>query len=373
MLTRFEKLADASSSVSYIFSSSVRWLSIRLDILAIFITGSVAALIFTFHGSHTIAAAGLALSYAAHLSGVFQFTARLATETEAKFVSVERMHTFMSYDQVEDVDLPETKASNKALPPSDKNEISIRTLQESIHPNWPTAGHVKFDQVTLCYSTTDPPVLKQVTFEVEAGKNIGIIGRTGSGKSSIGNALFRLMELKSGSISIDGVDISTVPLHKLRNSMCVIPQDATLFQKSVRFNLDAGHLYEDSDLWKVLEKTGLKSSIDNLDSEVGLSHGQKQLLGIARALLRQSRILFVDEATSNMDTETAAVVEKLIAQEFAQSTVFIVAHRTSALANCHNVLIMGDGQVKDYGPIDVLSRKPEFKESFEKFESITLE
>ncbi|CAL8127014.1 unnamed protein product [Orchesella dallaii] len=367
MTDEFEKFTDASNSVAYTFSSSVRWLSIRLDFLAVMMTGSVAVLVLIFHGTISAAAAGLALAYAAQLSGVFQFTMRLASETEARFVSVERIHTFLSHDLQEQLDIDGPNVLNEST-----TEVTLK-IEPAIHPNWPTVGHVKFDAVTLSYSSNDPPVLRDVSFEVQAGQNIGIIGRTGSGKSSIGNALFRLTELKAGSIQIDGVDVSKIPLQKLRNAMCVIPQDPCVFHKTIRFNLDAGRLYTDNELWKVLEKTGLKSSIENLDSEVGLSHGQKQLLCIARALLRQSKIIFIDEATSNMDVETAAIVEKLLADEFKYSTIFIVAHRTSALASCENLLMMEDGGIRDFGPMDVLSKKPEFKESFEKFESVALE
>ncbi|ODN02075.1 Multidrug resistance-associated protein 5 [Orchesella cincta] len=366
MTEEFEKFTDASNSVAYTFSASVRWLSIRLDFLAVLMTGSVAVFTLIFHGTISAAAVGLALAYAAQLSGVFQFTMRLASETEAKFVSVERIHTFLSHDAEEQLNIDGTHFNNGQI------EAPLK-IEAEIHPHWPTVGHVKFDAVTLSYSSTDPPILRDVSFEVQAGQNIGIIGRTGSGKSSIGNALFRLTELKSGSIQIDGVDISKIPLKKLRNAMCVISQDPCVFHKTIRFNLDAGRLYTDNELWKVLEKTGLKSSIDNLDSEVGLSHGQKQLLCIARALLRQSKIIFIDEATSNMDVETAAVVEKLLAEEFKYSSIFIVAHRTSALASCENLLMMEDGGIKDFGPIDVLSKKPEFKQSFEKFENVALE
>lgn len=135
------------------------------------ITGSVAGLIFVFHGSISSAAAGLALSYAAQLSGIFQFTVRLATETEAKFVSVERMNTFLSYNQVEEIEISKTSRSNNSSTRS--SELTLKVDSSSVHPNWPTVGHVKFDAVTLSYSSSDSPVLRNVSFEVQAGQNIG--------------------------------------------------------------------------------------------------------------------------------------------------------------------------------------------------------
>jgi len=364
LIENFEDITDSNHSIFYTFNSAIRWLSIRLDVLAVCVTGITAVLILIFHGSVSAAACGLALSYAAQLSGIFQFTVRLASETEARFISVERMDTFLRYSQPEKPDESEDEKNQNLV----QDNLSTATL----HPNWPYAGHVKFVSVSLTYSTDTMPVLKDVSFEVQPGQNIGIIGRTGSGKSSIGSALFRLLELKSGQIFLDNVDISTLSLDKLRNSLCVIPQDPAIFQHNIRFNLDPGKQHRDEELWKVLEKTSLKSVVDSLDSEVGLSQGQKQLLSIARALLRQSKVVFVDEATSNVDVETALVVDRLLAEEFQSSTVFIVAHRLSALSFCDYLLIMEDGEVRDFGPVEVITRKPEFTSHFERFDSVSL-
>jgi ABC-type multidrug transport system fused ATPase/permease subunit len=267
---------------------------------------------------------------------------------EAKFVCVERINSFLGTSEREEAKRGKNERSTLAVAP----------------PNWPTTGHVKFESITLAYPQ-EPPIIKNVSFEIKSGCKIGIVGRTGSGKSSIGTALYRLVELRSGCIYVDGVDISKIPLCKLRSTLCIIPQDAAIFSKSIRFNLDPGNENTDSDLWTALDKCGLKSLIESLDAEVALSHGQKQLLSIARAILRPSPVVFVDEATSGVDMETSAVLDRLIIDEFRSSTVMIVTHRLQTLKYCDYLLIMDDGEVQDFGPTEVLRSSPKFLNYFQ--------
>ncbi|CAG7822144.1 unnamed protein product, partial [Allacma fusca] len=200
---------------------------------------------------------------------------------EAKFVCVERLNTFLTLSQSEE---------DGEGRPLGRRPTAADALAATgpIHPNWPYSGRIKFDAVTLSYSSSTSPVLKDLSFEVRPGMKLGIIGRTGSGKSSIGDALFRIKELRSGNIYIDDVNITSVPLARLRNSLCVIPQDAAIFKNTIRFNLDPGNSHSDDSLWQALEKVGLKTCIESLDTYVALSIGQKQLLSIARAILRPS-------------------------------------------------------------------------------------
>ncbi|CAG7785093.1 unnamed protein product, partial [Allacma fusca] len=321
MIQRFEQLVDWSSSLHYTFVSAMRWLSFRLDSLSVSVTAITAIFTLIFRDVISPASCGLALSYATQLSGIFQFAVRIAADVEAKFVCVERINAFLRTTEYEELNTKNSKDLSK----------------------WPKMGMVKFESVTLGY-TLEYPILKNVSFEIKSGCKIGIIGRTGSGKSSIGTALFRLVELQSGNIYLDGLDISRVPLTKLRSTLCAISQDAAIFSKSIRFNLDPGNVHSDRELWRVLEKCGLKTWIESLDAEVALSHGQKQLVSIARAILRPSPLVFVDEATSNVDMETAAVLDRLIIDEFRCSTVMIVTHRLQTLKYCEYLLIMDAGE-----------------------------
>lgn len=269
-----------------------------LTLISVSVTGITAILILIFHGRVDGSASGLALSYAAQLSGIFQFTVRLATETQARFVSVERIRNYLQNSVPEE---PVSFGQKSKRKTGKSFSLSMQSMPD-VRAEWPLVGHVKFDSVYMSYSLEHEAVLKDLSFEALPGQKIGIIGRTGSGKSSIGSALFRLTELKSGKISIDGVDISEVPLSTLRNSLCVIPQDPAVFQQSIRFNLDPSSSFSDSELWSVLEKTGLKSSVENLDAEVGLSQGQRQLVSIARALLRRSTVrLYSDFKNYSVD------------------------------------------------------------------------
>ncbi|XP_021945783.2 multidrug resistance-associated protein 5 [Folsomia candida] len=364
LLTRsFEESVDDFQAVAYTSSGAIRWLAIRLDCLAVAVTGLTAILVLLFHGSVSAAAAGLALAYAAQLSGVFQFTVRLASETEAKFVSVERIHKFLMIPTEEGRDIYPNNSNNANYSSSDDDPLLS---------TWPFSGRIKYDAVTLTYSSDARPALNQVSFEVMPGQKVGVVGRTGCGKTSLGNALFRLNELWSGEIFLDGVNIATVPVKRLRESLCVVPQEPAVFPVSVRHNLDPGEEHGDAKLWEVLRKVGLVDVVESLDTEMGFSLGQQQLLCVARALLRNAKVVFLDEAISSVDAETGAVIDRLLATEFEDATVFLVAHRMSALSRCDVILLLEDGQVRDFGPTETVTKKSEFIANFDHFERIPL-
>ncbi|KAL4010215.1 hypothetical protein IC575_030445 [Cucumis melo] len=243
------------------------------------------------------------------------------------------------------------------------------SIIESNRPpsGWPSFGVIKFDSVVLRYRPELPPVLHGISFSVLSKEKVGIVGRTGAGKSSILNALFRIVELDTGRIFIDGLDIAKFGLWDLRKVVGIIPQSPVLFSGSVRFNLDPFQEHADFDLWEVLERTHLMDVIRRntlgLDAEVleggqNFSVGQRQLLSLARALLRRSKILVLDEATAAVDVQTDALIQKSIKEEFKSCTMLTIAHRLNTIIDCDRILLLEFGQVLEYDtPEQLLSNQ----------------
>ncbi|CAH1235672.1 unnamed protein product [Diabrotica balteata] len=240
-------------------------------------------------------------------------------------------------------------------------ELKSETTLGSVPKNWPENGAISFKNVSLSYNSTQR-ILNNLSFQVQAKEKIGIVGRTGAGKSSIISTIFRLYEV-DGKITIDGVDIKLLPLKHLRKNLAIIPQDPILFSGTIRSNLDPFGEFEEKDLWVALEKTNLKTSITNLDTKVSsyasnFSLGQKQMLCLARAILIKSKIVILDEATSNMDHETENLIQETIKHHFSDSTVLTIAHRLQSILQCDKVLVLDRGQIKEFDtPKELLKNK----------------
>lgn len=267
------------------------------------------------------------------LSGLLQFMIRLGVEAETRFTSVERIQMYI-----------------QTLKP----EKDVMTTSGPNLKDWPTKGRISFRDVTMRYRPGLPLALKDISFDISPKERIGIVGRTGAGKSSITSVLFRLVDIDSGSVHIDGVDIFSIPLHELRSRISIIPQDPILFKGSIRKNLDPSGEYGIQELMHVLECVHLKQKINNLknginnvvnESGTNFSSGERQLICMARALLRKSKVLVLDEPTSHLDGETQTLIHNTIKTAFNDCTVITIAHRLQTIIDCDRVIVMSDGKV----------------------------
>ncbi|KAJ4899955.1 multidrug resistance-associated protein 11 [Raphanus sativus] len=312
------------------------WLSLRLQLLGAMIVLFVAVMaVIGSQGSFPISfgtpgLVGLALSYAAPLVSLLGSFLTSFTETEKEMVSVERVLQYM--------DVPQEEVSG----------------QQSLNGKWPVQGLVEFHNVTMRYNSTLPPALNHISFRIQGGMQVGVIGRTGAGKSSILNALLRLNPVCSGEIMVDGVNINHLPVRELRTRLAVVPQSPFLFQGSLRENLDPLGMSEDWRIWEVLEKCKVKAEVESaggLESNVkdSFSVGQRQLLCLARALLKSSKILCLDECTANIDVYTASLLHNAISSECKGVTVITIAHRISTVLDLDSILVLDRGSLVEQG------------------------
>ncbi|XP_021346979.1 multidrug resistance-associated protein 7-like [Mizuhopecten yessoensis] len=321
------------------------WLWIQTQLVGIVMVTGIAFLAVIEHNIHGIdpGVAGLAISYILSLSGLLNGIVNCVTETETQMVSVERVQQY-----IEDT-------------PSEKWEGS----QPS--PAWPATGVISYSDVHMKYRDGLPNVLKGLTFSTSHAEKVGIVGRTGSGKSSLFQTLFRTVEISSGDITIDGLNIQQLDLKDVRRHLAVIPQDPFLFSGTVRENLDPTSSYSDEELWGVLDRCHLRLPVDRLgglEGEVAekgrhFSVGQRQLMCLARALLTKAKVLCIDEATASVDLETDILIQETIRQEFVDSTVLTIAHRINTIMDSDRGLVMDQGQVAELDSPENLLKNPQ--------------
>ncbi|KAL5473787.1 hypothetical protein EMCRGX_G028343 [Ephydatia muelleri] len=345
-----ERRVDHNLMAYFLSVSSNRWLAIRLEFvgnLVIFFTALFAVIQINYRSqleTHINSGlVGLAISYALQITQCLGWLVRMTSQLESNIVAVERIS---EYSEVE-TEAPAIIASHR--PPD----------------GWPTAGEVRFERYSTRYREGMDLVLRDISVTVPGGTKIGIVGRTGAGKTSMTLALFRIIEAVEGFIQIDGINIADIGLQDLRSRITIIPQDPVLFSGTLRLNLDPFNTYSDDDLWRVLEIAHLKDFVSTLAeglaypvSEGGenLSVGQRQLVCLARALLRKTKILVLDEATAAVDMETDDLIQKTIRSEFASCTVFTIAHRLNTILDYDYVLVLGAGQVLEYAsPTELLA------------------
>lgn len=287
---------------------------------------------------------GLVITQYIGLTGAMQWGMRQWSELENQMVSMERL---LEYNQIE----TEPKREDNTKKPE----------------NWPDRGQIEFRDLSLSYNpSSDSPVLKNLRFTIHSNEKVGIVGRTGAGKSSMITALFHLYPIQ-GTILIDGIDTTELPLEEVRSKISIIPQEPVLFSGTMRKNLDPFEEYSDETIWKALDQVELKTVVSELPaglhsnvSEGGLnfSVGQRQLVCLARALIRNNKILVMDEATANVDPHTDSLIQNTIRDKFAHCTVLTIAHRLHTVMDSDKMLVMDAGRVVEFGhPYDLLKKK----------------
>lgn len=319
--------------------SATAWLDLMLNCITVLYFLVVTGFLLLEHERLSAGSIGLIIAYMLPLPRSINMNTQFTSRLKTNMVSMERVHQLTTI-----------------LPEADR----VTPLDQSL-ALWPALGSIHFRDVSLRYRPNTPVVLKGVEFEVKGGEKVGVVGRTGSGKSSLVQALFRIVELQRGAISIDGVDIATIGLAKLRSAMTLIPQDPLLFKGSMQVNLDPFTTISKERLTAVLASVGL--SAFTADSEVAesganLSSGERQLVCIARAALASTRILLMDEATSAVDQATDESIHRLLRAQFSHCTVLTIAHRLETILASDRVLVLEQGQVREFAPPAQLAQDP---------------
>ena len=329
MLERIDAHARATWHI-WLFN---RWIGLTLNIVGSLFATAVAA--FVMFAGIDASLAGFVLAFALQYSSTIVWATRFYSEVDLSMNSVERVREYSH--------LPIEPQGGEIAPPA----------------AWPTAGRLEVKDLVVGYAPDLPPVLKELSFTVAPGTRVGVVGRTGAGKSSLTLALFRFLEARSGSVVIDGVDVSKIPLHDLRSRLAIIPQDPVLFSGTIRSNLDPFDEHDDTDLSDALSRVHLNLPLTGPISESGLnlSQGQRQLLCLARAIVRRPKILVLDEATSAVDKETDTLIQRSIRSEFGGATLLVIAHRLSTIADFEKVLVMDAGKGVEFGAPAELARK----------------
>uniref|UniRef100_A0A674NGK0 ATP-binding cassette, sub-family C (CFTR/MRP), member 10 n=1 Tax=Takifugu rubripes TaxID=31033 RepID=A0A674NGK0_TAKRU len=326
---------ELNQRCQFLSKAAMQWLDIRLQLIGVAVVSSLSTIAVIQHQYSSVdpGLVGLSLSYSLSITTLLSGLIFSFTQTEMQLVSVERTEEYST-------DLP--------IEPQNQNK--------QLDPVWPAQGWLEFRSVVLAYRDGLPNALDGVSFVVRPGEKVGIVGRTGSGKSTLFLALFRMLELNQGQIFLDGLDICTVGLAQLRSRLAIIPQDPFLFSGTIRENLDPCGRHSDPQLLDVLMQCHLSDVVyrmGGLDAEVGergrcFSVGQRQLLCLARALMTHAKLLCIDEATASVDQKTDKLLQQTIREKFQNKTVLTIAHRINTIMDCERVLVLHAGKVVEF-------------------------
>ncbi len=343
---------DNNMSAYFPSINANRWLAVRLEFLgSIIIIGAAGLCILTLKfGAITAGMVGLSVSYSLQITQSLNWIVRMTVEVETNIVSVERVK---EYSELE----PEAPEFLEPKPPA----------------HWPSKGEIIFKDYSARYRKDLGLILKKINLKINPKEKIGIVGRTGAGKSTIVTSIFRLIEAAEGEIIIDGIPIQKIGLQDLRHKLSIIPQDSQVFEGTIRGNIDPTNIYTDEEIWNALELSHLKQHVikmnEDEDKDLGLdvrineggsnlSVGQRQLMCLARALLIPSSILILDEATAAVDVETDKVLQETIRKEFKNRTILTVAHRLNTIMDSDRIIVLDKGEVKEFdSPENLLKNK----------------
>mmetsp|Transcript_20909 Transcript_20909/g.63967 ORF Transcript_20909/g.63967 Transcript_20909/m.63967 type:complete len:464 (-) Transcript_20909:383-1774(-) len=346
---RLSSLNDDAAMAFTSFIGVGRWLALRLETIGALVSFSVTLACWALSDSLSGPLAGLAVMWSFNLTITLNFLVLSTSELEAKGVSLERALEYTA--------LP--SEAERHLPPDE-------ALMES---KWPTAGELRFENVTLRYRASLPPALNGFDVAIAPGEHVGIVGRTGAGKSTIASALFRLVELEAGRITLDGVDLRTLGLQQLRGSraLAIVTQDPVLFRGALRRSLDPLDAYGDGELWGALAAVGMEAAVRALPEELeapsdeggsNWSVGERQLLCFARATLRRPRVLLLDEATASIDHAADQRIQRAIRSAMAEVTLLTIAHRLHTVIDYQRIVVMDTGRCVEAAPPHVLLTDP---------------
>ncbi|RKP08930.1 P-loop containing nucleoside triphosphate hydrolase protein, partial [Thamnocephalis sphaerospora] len=331
---------DTMNRPTYLLAMATLWLTSAMTWIGAFSILACCVLFLGFGGTVTAGTAGFVLTYTLSFAEAMAWTVMECSQLEVLMNCMERITEYLEIEQE-----PAAIVEDNRPPKS-----------------WPHHGKIHVDQLTVKYAEDQSPVLHDVTLDIKPGERVGIVGRTGAGKSTLSLTFFRFIEAASGRIVLDDVDISRIGLHDLRSRLTIIPQDPVLFSGTIRSNLDPVSEHDDAAIWAALRRCHLigqdadeekPPGLETLDSPVlehgtNFSHGQRQLLAMARALLRESRVIIMDEATASVDFETDSKIQTTIREEFKQSTLLCIAHRLRTVIDYDRILVLDAGRVVEY-------------------------
>ncbi len=383
---RLFRATNLSLRASYMIMALRRWVSVYCGLLSALLIGSLAFACFLLRLSSE--ATGLIISLTIDFVWSLEWFISQFSDLEMSMVAVQRLNQYATDLEVEliagsyDPDGPSDgwlggggskggDGRREAAVAAVGSRRKSLAMQEAVAPSvarWPSRGAIEFKDVFLHYRSGSSAVLNSLNFAIRGGERIGIVGRTGAGKTSIMTALMRTVEISSGAIEIDGVDISKISLPMLRGRITVIPQDAVLFAGTLRFNLDPTGDLPDGEIWKAIRKVNMRKLVSNLHGKLdfivddfgeNFSLGQRQLLCLARAMLRRSKIVLMDEATASMDSDTDAMIQQSIRDNFDDCTIITIAHRLGTIRDYDRIVVMNAGIVAEVGPPEDLLADPQ--------------
>lgn len=346
-INQLNLISQDYAKASLLQSRMLRWLNLRLKFISEFfsLTVTIISIFLLYKGKIGVGQAGFLMSLTIGLDAMMQWLTRSLSIIESKMVSVERIIEYKSL-------------------PSEQSETYFNS--SNLPLNWPSVGNINIKNLIVSYREDLPIIIRNLTVNFEAGKKIGIIGRTGAGKSTIFQAFYRMLYFHSGQIIIDDIDILKIDLDVARSVFAIVPQEPHLFSGTLKYNLDRTGKYSEEQIWKALEEVQLFNYIDSLPgklnyhiTERGLnfSVGQRQLLCMVRAILSEAKIILMDEATASVDSETEILIQTAVKKVFANKTMIIIAHRLDTIKSADYIALLGNGELLDYGTPEVILSK----------------